>query len=82
MAYFSWSLRCWYQGGRLPGATSGAPPTFERTGELGDAAQASTFLLRTVDALVIQGERRKFVLSNRAIEAYRRYKNSTLALVS
>jgi hypothetical protein len=51
----------------------------ERSGELGDAAEASRSLLGTVDALVLQGERRKIMLANRAIEAYRRHKQKLVA---
>jgi hypothetical protein len=43
----------------------------ERTGEIGDAAEASRFLLRSVDEMVMKGERRSLMLANRAIDAYR-----------
>jgi hypothetical protein len=46
----------------------------ERTGEIVDAAEASRFLLKSVDELVMKGERRKLMLANRAIEAYRHRK--------
>jgi hypothetical protein len=43
----------------------------ERTGEIGDAAETNKFLLRTVDKMVMKGERRRLMLANRAIAAYR-----------
>jgi hypothetical protein len=45
----------------------------ERTRELGDPEIASRFLLDTVELLVRRGERRRLLLSNQAIEAYRRF---------
>jgi hypothetical protein len=42
-----------------------------RTGEIVDAAEASRFLLKAVDEMVLKGERRKLMLANRAIDAYR-----------
>ena len=38
----------------------------ERTGELGDAAVASRFLVDDVEPMVRRGERRRLLLSNRA----------------
>lgn len=43
----------------------------ESTGEITDSAEASKFLLRTVDEMVLKGEHRKLMLANRAIESYR-----------
>ncbi|MEZ0081517.1 hypothetical protein [Bradyrhizobium japonicum] len=43
----------------------------ERSGEIVDAAEASRFLLKAVDKMVLQGEYRKLMLANRAIDAYR-----------
>ena len=51
----------------------------ERTGELGNAAEASRFLLKTVDQMILQGERRKLMLANRAIDQYRRYRQALAA---
>jgi hypothetical protein len=42
-----------------------------RTGEIADAAEANRFLLKAVDEMVLKGERRKLMLANRAIDAYR-----------
>ena len=55
-----------------------------RSGELGDPEIASRFLLDTVESLVRRGERRRLLLSNKAIEAYRRFRSEHrhLALVS
>jgi len=46
----------------------------ERCGEITDAGEASRFLVQTITELVRKGERRRLVLSNRAVEAYRRHK--------
>ena len=56
----------------------------ERTGELGEPEIASRFLLDTVELMVRCGERRKLVLSNRAIDAYKRSNSerNDLALIS
>jgi hypothetical protein len=43
----------------------------ERTGEIADGEEASRFLLRSVDQMVMQGEQRRLMLANRAIDAYR-----------
>ncbi|MET4716200.1 hypothetical protein ABIF63_000303 [Bradyrhizobium japonicum] len=51
----------------------------ERTGELGNATEASRFLLKAVDEMVLKGERRKIMLANRAIEAYQRYRQAVAA---
>jgi hypothetical protein len=44
--------------------------SLESTGEITEPAQASKFLLITVDEMVLRGERRKLMLANRAIDAY------------
>ena len=46
----------------------------ERLGEIGDPEEASRFLVQAVGELVLKGERRRLMLSNRAIDAYRRSK--------
>jgi hypothetical protein len=46
----------------------------ERSGELGDACTAGRFLAETIAAMVKRGERRKLMLSNKAIDAYRRFR--------
>jgi hypothetical protein len=51
----------------------------ERSGEISDSGEASRFLLTTINDLVLRGERRKLLVSNRAIDAYRRYKQSLAA---
>jgi hypothetical protein len=43
----------------------------EATGELGEPALAATFLLDAIEAMMRRGERRKLLLSNRAIDAYK-----------
>jgi hypothetical protein len=43
----------------------------QRSGDLGDANQASQFLFDTIAQMMQKGERRRLVLSNLAIDAYR-----------
>jgi len=50
----------------------------ERSGEIDDAGHASRFLLKAVADLVTKGERRRLMLINRAIEAYRDYRKTQL----
>ncbi|MDO9297099.1 hypothetical protein [Bradyrhizobium sp.] len=56
----------------------------ERSGELGEPEAASRVLLDSVELMVRQGERRQLVLSNRAIDAYKRFRTerSGISLVS
>ena len=55
----------------------------ERTGELGDPDVASRVLMDSIEGLVRNGERRKLMLSNKAIGAYKRYRaDHRLAMVS
>ena len=56
----------------------------ERSGELGEPETASRFLLDSVEEMVRRGERRQLVLSNKAIDAYRRFRMQRVgfALVS
>jgi hypothetical protein len=46
----------------------------ERTGELGNPEVASQVLLETIVTMIRHGERRKIMLSNKAIDAYKRYR--------
>ncbi len=52
----------------------------ERTGEIEDAAVASKFLYDTIEVMVRRGERRRLALSNRAITAYKRFKQQRTQL--
>lgn len=45
----------------------------EGTGDLGDPEVASRFLLGAVEQMVRKGERRRLLLSNNAIVAYRKF---------
>jgi hypothetical protein len=45
----------------------------ERSGELGEPESAGRFLLDAVESMIRQGERRPLMLSNKAIDAYRRF---------
>ncbi|WP_051334365.1 hypothetical protein [Bradyrhizobium sp. Ai1a-2] len=47
----------------------------ERTGELEDAVVASRFLVDDIELMVLRGERRRLLLSNKAIDDYRRFKH-------
>ncbi|MBR0691812.1 hypothetical protein [Bradyrhizobium lablabi] len=47
----------------------------ERVGELGDPYVASSVLLDTMEDMIRHGERRKLLLSNKAIDAYRRFRS-------
>ena len=53
----------------------------EATGELGDSEEASQVLLNEIQSMVRGGETRPLMLSNWAIEAYKRHPHQ-LALVS
>lgn len=50
----------------------------ERTGELGEPEFAGPFLLDAIELMVRRGERRKLMLSNKAIDAYRRFQDRQL----
>lgn len=52
----------------------------ERSGELGEPELASRFLLDSVELMVRHGERRQLVLSNRAIDAYKRFRMERVCL--
>jgi hypothetical protein len=51
----------------------------ERSGEIADPHDASWFLVKTVAELATKGERRRLVLINRAIDAYRRHRQVVAA---
>jgi hypothetical protein len=46
----------------------------ERTGELGNPEVASRVLLDALEMMIRHGERRKLLLSNKAIDAYQRFR--------
>ena len=46
----------------------------ERTGELGNPEVASKVLLASVESMVRRGERRRLMLSNKAIDDYRKFR--------
>lgn len=55
----------------------------EATGELGEPEASACFLLHAIEIMMRQGEHRKLLLSNRAIDAYKRWQmKRNLALVS
>lgn len=43
----------------------------ERSGEIIDGYETSRFLVATIGKMALAGERRKLMLANRAIDAYR-----------
>jgi hypothetical protein len=49
----------------------------ERTGEIDDAVVANRHLRGTIELMIRHGQRSRLLLSNRAITAYLRFKNST-----
>ena len=51
----------------------------ERTGEIDDAFVASRFLSDTIGIMIRRGERRRLLLSNKAITAYQRFKQKRKA---
>jgi hypothetical protein len=51
-----------------------------RSGELGDAAVASRFLVGSIELMVRRGERRRLLLANKAIDQYRRFINHDATL--
>jgi hypothetical protein len=51
----------------------------DRTGELGDPEIAARILLDTVENMIRRGERRPLMLSNRAIDAWKRVNNARQA---
>lgn len=46
----------------------------ERTGELSNREVASRVLLDAIEIMIRRGERRKLLLSNKAIDAYQRFR--------
>jgi hypothetical protein len=51
----------------------------ERSGDIADPHDASWFLVKTVAELARKGERRRLLLINRAIDAYRRHRQTVAA---
>ena len=55
----------------------------EATGELGNPDAAANHLLDTIETMLRHGERRRLVLSNKAIASYQRFRvEQGLSLVS
>jgi hypothetical protein len=50
----------------------------ERSGEMGDPGEASQFLLRSIGEMVRKGERRRLMLTNKAISDYQRHRAERL----
>ena len=51
----------------------------ERSGDLGDPGEASQFLLRSIAEMVRKGEKRQLMLTNKAIDNYKRFRADQLA---
>lgn len=55
----------------------------EATGELGAPEAAGHFLMKNIEEMMQKGEDRQLMLSNKAIDAYKRWRSrEALALVS
>jgi hypothetical protein len=54
----------------------------EQSGELGEPEEASRVLLKSVETQVFNGERRRLMLSNKAIDDYKKFKLQLRAVVS
>ena len=52
----------------------------EATGELGQPDAASRFLVDAIETMIRRGERRKILLSNKAIVQYQAYRQKTAVL--
>jgi hypothetical protein len=52
----------------------------EATGELGQPDAASRFLVDAIETMIRRGERRKILLSNKAIAQYQAYRQKTVVL--
>ena len=50
----------------------------EATGELGQPDAASRFLADAIETMIRRGERRKILLSNKAIAQYQAYRQKTI----
>jgi hypothetical protein len=50
----------------------------ERSGELGDPREASRFLVQSIGTMVRRGERRRLMLTNKAIDEYKRFRAERL----
>ena len=53
----------------------------EASGDLGDPHVASKVMLESVELMVRQGERRRLMLSNRAIDDYKKFRSKRLEVV-
>lgn len=51
----------------------------ERTGQIDDVAVASRFLSDHIELMIRRGERRRLLLSNKAITAYREFRRERQA---
>ena len=51
----------------------------DRTGQIDDGGFTSRFLMKTVGEMIRQGERRRLLLSNRAITLYERLRQNQKA---
>jgi hypothetical protein len=46
----------------------------ERSGEIDDYAETCQFLAEKIEAMIVQGQRSRLVLANRAIAGFQRYR--------
>jgi hypothetical protein len=54
----------------------------EGTGDLGEPEEASRVLLDAIEHMVRQGERRRLLLSNKAIDAYKQFRRDRMKIAS
>jgi hypothetical protein len=55
----------------------------ERSGSIGSPVEARRFLTDTIAGMVVHGERRQLMLTNKAIDAYRKFtREKPIELVS
>ncbi len=54
----------------------------ERSGDMADPTEASQVLLKSVQSQVFDGERRRLMLANKAIDDYKRFKAAQSRLVA
>jgi hypothetical protein len=52
----------------------------EAVGELGHADTASRFLADAIETMILRGERRKILLSNKAIAEYQAFRQKVIVL--
>jgi hypothetical protein len=60
----------------MAGAIQIALNYLERSGEIDDYSETCQFLANKIEAMLVQGQRNRLVLANRAIAAFQRYRTA------